>query len=660
MVFHRCFAAVSFATLSSSAAAADDIKAAFSVVVDECSTASGEDGDCALSALQRRGVRAAASRQGRRSVSHALSSVRERAPAHLGGWSRQGRSGGEEVHELGFVLRQQKLDELCALAQERSDPTSPFFRQWVTHAELKSKFGNQVVAEEVVDLLGRKHPEVDVLHVSDEGELVTIRAPISVMEEMLGSEFHDYRHDEREGILRRAMEYRLPEDLHPHVEAVLGAVDFDAPVPVPRSDGPQSPELAGQGRHRLGYGSVEELRAAKNGFITTPETLQRYYNVPKPALRNSEEAERQAATWQVVYATLGQFWSPSDRAEFQRSLQIPDDNYVKQVAGHLEGNAKSGDAQCRENPNICAESNLDVQYMMAMAPWAETGYWYVHNATAQGMTSFLVDFLARFVHADSVPHVISMSYGMPEIGVTKGTSALFEAMMMKLAARGVTVVVASGDDGAASSLVKRPWSGEECWAVEQFGLQPMWPASSAWVTAVGGTMGAEMGKPEVACASNETRYWEEGGAISLITTGGGYSNQHARPDWQTGVHDKSGRGLPDISVAGHAFAIVIGGGWLTVDGTSASAPVVAGMVSLINALLISQGKPTVGFLNPLLYRAASSANVFRDITEGDNRCASFGAPCCGGYDAAPGWDPVTGLGVPDFKALEAMLTAASP
>jgi len=654
MALRSCVAAISLAALGFGAATTDDLSAAASLAADECSAAPGEDSDCALSALQRRGLRA---RQGTR----ARTSVLERAPAHLAGWSRQGRSPGDEVHELGLVLRQQQLDELRALAQERTDPTSPLFRQWVTREEIKSEFGNREAAQKVVDILVRDHPEVEVLHVSDEGELVTIRAPISVMEEMLGSEFHDYRHDKHDGVKRRTTEYRLPEDLHPHVEAVLGAVDFDAPAPMPRNDGPQSPELDGLSRHHLGYDSVEELRAAKNGFITTPQTLQKYYNVPKPALRKTELAERQAATRQVVYATLGQFWSPSDRAQFQRSLQIPDDNYVTQVAGHLEGNAKSGDAQCRENPNICVESNLDVQYMMAMAPWAETGYWYVREATAQGMASFLIDFLARFIHSDSAPHVISMSYGMPEIGVTKGTSALFEAMMMKLAARGVTVVVASGDDGAASSLAKTPWSGEECRAVKRFGLQPMWPASSAWVTAVGGTMGAEMGKPEVACSSNESRYWDEGGAIAQITTGGGYSNQHARPDWQTGVHEMSGRGLPDISVAGHAYAIVLGGSWLTVDGTSASAPVVAGMVSLINAQLIAQGKPTVGFLNPVLYRAAASGgDVFRDITEGDNRCGSFGAPCCGGYDAAPGWDPVTGLGVPQFNALEAALISASP
>lgn len=157
-------------------------------------------------------------------------------------------------------------------------------------------------------------------------------------------------------------------------------------------------------RFALGFALREELRKAKGGFITTPQTLQKAYQIPKPAERRSLMAARESSTWQVVYATLGQYWSPSDRAAFQRSLEIPDDNYVKQIAGHLEGNAKSGDSQCRENPNICAESNLDVQYMMAVAPWAQMGYWYVHNATAQGMTSFLIDFLARFVHSDPGVH----------------------------------------------------------------------------------------------------------------------------------------------------------------------------------------------------------------------------------------------------------------
>jgi len=97
---------------------------------------------------------------------------------------------------------------------------------------------------------------------------------------------------------------------------------------------------------------------------------------------------------------------------------------------------------------------------------------------------------------------------------------------------------------------------------------------------------------------------------------------------------------------------------MLVDGTSASAPAFGGMISLINAKLKAKGKPSIGFLNPLIYKSNSSA-VFFDVTEGDNRCARRGAPCCGGYDAAPGWDPTTGLGVPDFARLEALILAAA-
>lgn len=73
------------------------------------------------------------------------------------------------------------------------------------------------------------------------------------------------------------------------------------------------------------------------------------------------------------------------------------------------------------------------------------------------------------------------------------------------------------------------------------------------------------------------------------------------------------------------------------------------MVSLLNARRKAAGLATLGFLNPLLY---ANEDAFNDITVGDNKCASRGAACCGGYDATVGWDPVTGLGTPDFRKLE--------
>merc|ERR1719203_1385367 len=95
---------------------------------------------------------------------------------------------------------------------------------------------------------------------------------------------------------------------------------------------------------------------------------------------------------------------------------------------------------------------------------------------------------------------------------------------MKLALRGVTILVASGDDGAASFLARKYLHGRPCWSIPLVGLQVSWPASSEWVTSVGATIGAGLGvEPEVACSVNASGPAAETNFSILITTGGGYS-----------------------------------------------------------------------------------------------------------------------------------------
>ncbi|PRP86723.1 peptidase S8 and S53 domain-containing protein [Planoprotostelium fungivorum] len=178
-----------------------------------------------------------------------------------------------------------------------------------------------------------------------------------------------------------------------------------------------------------------------------------------------------------------------------------------------------------------------------------------------------------------------------------------------------------------------------------------WPATSAYVTAVGGTK--KSGDTEVVCSIDSGAY---------ISSGGGFSRRYLQPayqkyavgNWSTqstkppaGTYDTSYRGFPDVSLLAHQIPISRcdnGGGscsTIQVDGTSASTPLLAAMISLINDQRISSGRATLGFLNPLLYQAAQDApDVFRDITSGDNR-----------FDAVTGWDPVTGLGSIDFSRL---------
>ena len=114
-----------------------------------------------------------------------------------------------------------------------------------------------------------------------------------------------------------------------------------------------------------------------------------------------------------------------------------------------------------------------------------------------------------------------------------------------------------------------------------------------------------------------------------------------------------GRGYPDISAAGSSYVVYIGGTILSVSGTSASCPVIAGMITLINSARLLAGKKPVGFINPTLY---ATSNLFaKDITSGKNNCAvgSSGPTCCTqGFYAKPGWDPATGLGSVNFESLK--------
>ena len=209
------------------------------------------------------------------------------------------------------------------------------------------------------------------------------------------------------------------------------------------------------------------------------------------------------------------------------------------------------------------------------------------------------------------------------------------------------------------------WSG--------YGYFPSFPATSPYVTAVGATQGPEEGNPEIACQSNE------GG---VITTGGGFSTYNPTPSWQqdavdsyfsglsssntpTSGYNPNGRGYPDISMIGVKYQVVVQGKMKSVYGTSASSPVVAALVSLVNAARSANNQSAVGFINPTLYAYGmpntlgvngTNFQPFNDVTEGYNKCTAGSNPVCcdSGFYATSGWDPVTGFGsvfYPNFAAM---------
>lgn len=242
--------------------------------------------------------------------------------------------------------------------------------------------------------------------------------------------------------------------------------------------------------------------------------------------------------------------------------------------------------------------------------------------------------LAQSANSTTPPSVVSISYGDDEETVLESYANRVNVEFQKAGARGVSIIVASGDGGV---------SGGHSKVCAKF--VPTFPAASPWVTAVGGTTSFE---PEIAAS---------------ISTGG-FSNRWPRPKWQKAAIDKyfntteksllppthyyspTGAGFPDVSAQSLRFPIIQEGRERVTDGTSASAPVFAGIVALLNDARARIGKKPLGFLNQLIY---TNPDVFNDVIEGNN-------PGCDtdGFYASEGWDPVTGMGTPNFPKLKAL------
>ena len=200
----------------------------------------------------------------------------------------------------------------------------------------------------------------------------------------------------------------------------------------------------------------------------------------------------------------------------------------------------------------------------------------------------------------------------------------------QLGARGTSILFASGDGGVAGSQTTTCSKS----------FLPTFPSGCPFMTSVGATTG-----------TTET---------AATFSSGGFSNVFARPSYQStavatyltalgttnsGKFNTSGRAFPDVSAQGQNVQIVQDKATESVAGTSCSSPIFASVVSLLNDRLIAAGKAPLGFLNPFLYSAAGAA-ALNDVTTGDN-------PGCGtnGFPAKAGWDPVTGLGTPNFAKL---------
>ena len=298
------------------------------------------------------------------------------------------------------------------------------------------------------------------------------------------------------------------------------------------------------------------------------------------------------------------------------------------------------------------EEVLDTAIVHAVAPDAAIRELLVSPADAATPGGLAAVFGKAVRLAVSQGDVISLSASFGEHFFTPAEAARVHAALEYAAARHVTFVAASGDYGAVSD----PQDWAPFVPVKEVSL----PASDPLVLAAGGT--SLTADPATGAYIGETA-WNTLPSLSgghSFASAGGFSHLFARPAYQDAG---PGRGVPDVAGdagfnTGMAVAVTVSGtsyGLGPAKGTSAAAPFWAALIALAD----QDAGHDLGFVNPAIYRIARGPlyhQAFHDITTGNNAVA-FASPSATvtGYQAGPGWDPVTGWGTPNAQVLVPLL-----
>ena len=353
----------------------------------------------------------------------------------------------DESHDVIFVIRQRNINELTKILYDVSNPLSSNYGQYLTKEEVQQITTNSDSHHAVISYLLSKGAIVS--HEATFGDYVKATAPISLWENIFNTKFSRFSQIRKDGNfdeLVRAHNYSVPLELDCHLESVLNTVQ----VPYHLTSKLHAPEM------------IKNVKAQESSQwdplkgYATPAKINSYYNVGA-SKGNSKSS-------QGVYSALGQYYSPQDLKTFQTTFRLPIQGVDKSVGNY------SSDTKCVENPLNCAEGNLDVQYMMAASPGSPMTFWY----SDQSFSEWLMDVAA----ATSPPLVLSISYAAHEDSMTRSELMAFSTEAIKLGVMGVTLVAASGDDGAVSDSV-RDYGYSKC------GYVAMFPASSPYVLSVG-------------------------------------------------------------------------------------------------------------------------------------------------------------------------------
>jgi len=515
---------------------------------------------------------------------------------------------------LIFAVKQRNLDVLQETFWAVSDPKN-------------SRYGQHLSLEQMTELIGPTQQTVDTIvnwlenegcsdiRITQSREYIHTRVSVPLAARLLNIQFHTYRHLSGISVEASVGPYSLPTSIAAHIDLVSGAVGFpDVRAPIVQVAPPNS-----------GVGSLE----------IDPTNIRTRYNVTSTTVGTNSKNMHAVAEFQA------QYYSPTDLKTFWNEF-VPFAAFqpVAKVIGY--NNALK--------PGI--EASLDIQYVMGVAPNITTWFYSMKNFN---FWEDLMTWVNEINNETNPPFVHSVSYGSQGDYPSDSYRDRLNADFQKLGTRGITIIFASGDSGAGCQ-----GRGLDDQIACDCTFYPSFPATCPYVLTVGATkfLSGNSG-PE--------------GAVTYFKSGGGFSQLFPVPSYQStavkgylasGVKmpqpcafNSTNRATPDVSALGDVhFQVVNGGSVTSVGGTSASAPTFGAIVALLNDIRLNKKQSTFGFINLWIYStAAQNPSAFFDVTVGDNTTPD----CCtsgnlGGFECSAGWDPVTGVGTPNFRVLSTL------
>ncbi|KAI0834540.1 tripeptidyl-peptidase [Hypoxylon sp. FL0890] len=551
------------------------------------------------------------------------------------GWTEVRQASPDDSITLRAALPQQHAAALEQAVLEISTPGHPNYGLHMSRDQVRAYTApTEQSVSSVVNWLAESGVKSSV-----NNDWITFTTNVKTANDLLNANFAWYQYEKGGSPKLRTLSYSVPDELAGNIDLIQPTTRFGQ-LGAKRSTIFEMQILEPEEEDAL-KANIAIQAANCNPSRITPDCLKSLYNIKYTASPDGNL---------VAFASyLEEYARYSDLQSFETQ-------YVPQAAGqNFSVQLVNGGLNDQTSSDDSGEANLDVQYVLAVSnpvPILEysTGgrgpLVPTHDEPGPSSNEPYLEFLTYLLDQEdsALPQTLSTSYGEEEQSVPEDYALKVCNLFMQLGARGVSVLFSSGDSGPGDSCIRESDQAPY--------FQPTFPAGCPYVTSVGATYNVE---PEQ--------------AVSFSS--GGFSSLHPQPAWQadavnayldligdtySAYFNKSNRGFPDVAAQGSRFIVIDKGSSALLSGTSASSPVFTGVVALLNAARKSQGQPPLGFLNPWLY---NNSAALTDITSGYSSGCSGNSAFRNGarWNATTGWDPVTGLGTPDFGKL---LAAAAP